>query len=86
MIDCLINYGKTFKALVEIKTKANNLGAARSDPEDIYKFTKSYLTTIDHNNPEEVITFVEKLSNVIIFSSINTTNKKDGLEKMVPPR
>lgn len=64
----------------------NNLGAARSNPEDIYTFTKSYLTTIDHNNPDQVITFVQKLSRVILFSSISTTNKKDGLEKMIPPR
>lgn len=77
-LEKIITYSTTFKEKTNIDTKINNLNGAMSDINDLFIFSKSFLSTIDKTNDEQLTTFGFKIWDAIVNNFIKKTNVKDG--------
>ena len=56
-----------------------------SDINDLFIFSKSFFSTIDKKNDEQLTTFGFKIWDAIVNNFIKKTNVKDGFER-IPPK
>ena len=69
----------------QIETRINNLNGALSNINDVFRFSKSFLGTINKNSDDQLSTFAYKIWNFIVHNFIKKTNVKDGFER-IPPK